>query len=645
MNASNQNNPNPNGMHPQDMRNLVIFLACSILLWLAFDHFVLKPRMEAAKRTAAIAATKTASKTPEEIAATAIRPRAEVLAAGKRITIDAPEIAGTLSTTGSRVDDIELKNYTTTLKGTEPVSIYSPAGTDAPYYAETGWIADSENTAVPDKNSVWEITSRGETLTPETPVTLEWTSPSGLVFTREIAIDKEYMMTITQKVTNNAEGAVTLYPYASVTRKGIPQHSSTTGYEGPIGYIGDELQQVKYQSLVKEPKQDFAADTGWIGMSEKYWFSSVIPEQGKKTSFRFTAVPEEPKEKSLFQVDARSDAVTIEKGQTGQSVTHLFVGAKKTSVLDAYEADLGIKKFSLAVDFGMLYFLTRPLYFFLTLFNSWVGNFGLATIMLTILVRLAVFPLASASYRSFAKMKKVAPQMAELRIKYASDKPKLQQELIKLYETERVNPMAGCFPLILQIPIFFAVYKVISISIEMRHAPFFGWIHDLSERDPLSVFNLFGLLPYEVPTVLHIGPWSIIMLIVMLIQQRLNPPPTDVIQKDMMRFMPWVVTYTLSRFPSGLVLYWTFSNLFSLIQQAAIMKSMGVPIYIFEKDEALAHAADQQTRVQAVVEKAKIDKEYLKHRIEEVDVVDVEEALFDAVEGKDHEKKKDDSDK
>ncbi len=634
------NNPNSSGMHPQDMRNLIIFLICSLLLWFAFDKLVLKPRLENAKQQEAIAKTNAANTAalPGAEDANKIRPREEVVAGGNRVKIDSKQLSGTLSLTGARIDDIELKNFFTTLDGTEKVTLFSPSGTETPYYAESGWIADDVALKVPTKDTVWKKTSSAASLTPETPLVLQWDNGAGVTFERKIEIDPEYMFTVTQTVSNKSGNAITLYPYGAITHKGIPAHSTTVGYEGPIGYVGEDLHQIKYGKLIKEPNQSFTGTNGWIGLSQKYWLTTIIPDQKEQHTYRFSAVPAEPEAKSLFQVDARGEARVVQNGATVESVSHVFAGAKKISVLDSYETSIGVKHLDLAVDFGLLYFLTRPLYFFLTLFNGWVGNFGIAIILLTGLVRLAVFPLANASYRSFAKMKKVAPKMTEIRMKYADDKPKLQQELIKLYETEKVNPMAGCFPLLLQIPIFFAVYKVISIAIEMRHAPFFGWIRDLSERDPLSVFNLFGLLPYEVPAVLHIGPWSIAMLILMIVQKHLNRPPTDKIQKDMVNFMPWVITFVLSKFPVGLVIYWTFSNLISLIQQYSIMRMMGVPVYLFSKDEALAHEASHKSRVEEVIEQVKIDKEYLKHRAADVEeaLFDAEDKLLDAAEGKEH---------
>lgn len=635
----NDNN-SPNGMHPQDLRNLIIFLAASVLLWFAFDHFVMKPKQEAikAQQATAISMTKASPATSAENSET-VRPKAEVISNGSRVKIDTPQIKGTLSLTGARIDDIELKNYFTALKSQDPVVMYSPSGTVSPYYAETGWISDDSTMPVPGKNTTWKKVSGGDVLSPDAPLVLEWENGQGVTFQRKVEVDTNFLFTVTQSVENKSGKAVTLYPFGSITRKGIPHHSTSIGYEGPIGYAGEDLHQISYDDLIDKPNQSFNAGNGWIGFSETYWLSTIIPEQKGQHSFRFTSVPDTAeKAKSLFQVDSRGAAIVIENDGNVSNKTSLYVGVKKIDLLDQYESSVGVKHLDLAVDFGMLYFLTRPMYFFLKLFNSWVGNFGVAIIMLTVLVRMAVYPLANASYRSFAKMKKVAPAMAELRVKYATDKPKLQQELVKLYETEKVNPMAGCMPLILQIPIFFAVYKVISIAIEMRHAPFFGWIHDLSEKDPTSIFNLFGLIPYKVPDILHIGPWSIAMLIVMLIQQRLNPPPTDAIQKDMMRFMPWVMTFVLSKFPSGLVIYWTFSNLISLIQQYAIMKQMNVPVYLFEKDEALAHAASHQTAIEDVVTKAKVDKEYLKNRAVEVEeaLFETEDKILDAAEGKGH---------
>ncbi len=598
------------GMHPKDKKNLIIFVLASLLLWFAFEHFVIGPRVEAVRQQQILAEKNAPQAKMAKEESQKIIPRAEKIAGTKRIEISTPELIGTIPLVGNRIDDISLKNYFTELKGDKPVILLSPSDTELPLYAETGWLADTTDIKLPDKNTTWSIKGN-EKLTPETPVTMTWTNTTGLVFERTYAIDKDYMISITHKVTNTSGQPVELYSYSSITRRGFPHdHGKGIGYEGPIGYIADELHEIKYSSLEEDGIKKFTSLTGWIGFGEKYWLSALLPAQMKQNTFTFQSTPnlKDPK-LSVYQVDIRGEKEIIGQGQSVEETVNLFVGAKKVKILDSYEDKLGIKHFDLAVDFGVLYFLTKPLYFLLTLFNGWVGNFGVAIILLTFLIRGAVYPLASKSYRSFAGLKKVAPKMAEIKERYGNDKPRLHQELVKLYETEKVNPMAGCFPILLQMPIFFAVYKVMAIAVEMRHAPFFGWIHDLSAHDPLTIFNLFGLLPFTPPSFLMIGPWSILMLVLMLIQKELNPPPQDKIQKDMVTFMPWVMTYVLSSFASGLVIYWAFSNLLSVIQQAYIMKSMNVPIYLFSPDAAKEHADSHKIEAAKVVEKIREEKD------------------------------------
>lgn len=596
-------------MHPNDKRNLIIFVLSSLLLWLAFEHFVIGPRVAAVKAQQVATEKNAPQSRVEADQISKIIPRAEKIAATQRITLSSKELVGTIPVTGSRIDDIALKNYFTELKGTENVILMSPAETEKPHYAETGWLSDSTDIKMPNKESVWSIQGN-TTLTPSSPVTMTWSNGAGLTFEKTYKIDDHFMLSITQKVTNTSAREINLYPYSSLTRKGLPEnHGKGIGYEGPMGYIGDELEEIKYSTLEEDGIKKFTSLTGWIGFGEKYWLSALLPPQMEQTTFTFQAIPNlKDPQQNIYQVDIRGEKKTVAPGQSVTDNLNLFVGAKQIKLLDEYEEKLGIKHFDLAVDFGLLYFLTKPLYFLLILFNSWVGNFGIAIILLTFVVRGAVYPLASKSYRSFAGLRKVAPKMAEIKERYGNDKPRLHQELVKLYETEKVNPMAGCFPLLLQMPIFFAIYKVMSIAVEMRHAPFFGWIHDLSAHDPLTIFNLFGLLPFTPPSFLMIGPWSILMLVLMLIQKQLNPPPQEQIQKDMMNFMPWIMTYVLSSFASGLVIYWAVSNLLSVLQQAYIMRSMGVPIYLFSPDKAKEHAEKHQIEAKKIVEKIREEK-------------------------------------
>lgn len=601
--------PNQKGMHPSDKKNLIIFVLASLVMWFGFEHFVIQPRMEAAKKEQAIVEQSAPQSSVQADASDKIISRDQKLAESKRLIIDTPELSGTISTTGNRIDDISLKNYFVDLKNSEPVILMSPSETEHPHYAENGWLAATPDIKVPDKDTVWAINGNAK-LSPTKPVTLTWSNGQGLTFEKTYQIDDHFMISLTQKVTNTSGKAIDLYSYSSLTRRGIPEgHGSGVGYEGPLGYIADDLHEIGYADLDKEGMEKFTALSGWIGFGEKYWLSAMIPPQMQQNNFTFQSTPNlKDPSKGIYQVDIRGEKQTAQPKQSIETTTNLFVGAKKLALLNDYEEKLNIKHFDLAVDFGSLYFLTKPLYTLLIMFNGWVGNFGIAILLLTIVVRAAVFPLANKSYRSFAGLRKVAPKMAEIKERYGNDKPRLHQELVKLYETEKVNPMAGCFPILLQMPIFFAIYKVMSIAVEMRHAPFFGWIHDLSAHDPLSITNLFGLLPFNPPSFLMIGPWSILMLVLMLIQKQLNPPPQDQIQKDMANFMPWIMTYVLSSFASGLVIYWAFSNLLSVIQQAYIMRSMGVPIYLFSPDEAKEHAESFKKEADNVVEKIRAEK-------------------------------------
>lgn len=610
--------PSANGqqpMHPQDKKNLLIFVLVSVLLWLAFDHFVLAPRADAARK-AQEQALQAAPQTgiAQETAPLKNMTRAERLALSKRVPIDAPELVGSISLTGGRIDDLSLRHFYQDLKDSTSVVLLSPSGEKGAHFFQSGWLGADTAADLPTEETVWSVAGETTKLTPQTPVTLTWTNSKGVKFERTYKIDDHFMFEISQKIDNSSSTALSVYPYAALTRTGVPEgFSESIGYEGPLGYIADKMEEIAYDDLEEERTKNFTALTGWIGFGEKYWLSAIVPSQTTEHSYSFQSVPgEKDKNNAVYQLDARGTNINLAPNQSAQDSVHVFVGAKKLSVLSAYGDSLGIKHFDFAIDFGILYFLTKPLYQTLIFLNGLVGNFGIAIILLTFAVRALVFPLANKSYRSFAALRKISPKMAEIKARYGNDKPRLQQELVKLYETERVNPMAGCFPLLLQIPIFFAVYKVITIAVEMRHAPFFGWIHDLSAIDTLSVFNMFGLLPYDVPAFMHIGPWSLAMLAMLLFQKHLNPPPQDQIQRDIANYMPWIMTYMLSRFASGLVIYWAFSNLLSVIQQAIIMRSMGVPIYLFSPDEARAHHESHKEETQKVLDAVRREKEEVK---------------------------------
>ncbi|HBR67748.1 MAG TPA: membrane protein insertase YidC [Rhodospirillaceae bacterium] len=609
-------------MHPDDLRNLFIFFILSMALYFVYDHFVAQPKAEALRRAQAARAELAAVQAPGGgmAAELKLRPRNEVLAESPRIEINNGSITGTIALKGGRIDDIELSKYFETLEKKKNVILLSPKNTELPRYIDYGWVADENSkVAVPGPDTVWQVQGNPK-LTKDTPVVLVWDNGAGLLFTRRIEIDDKYVFKITQEVVNNSGQDVTLYPFSLISQTGIPKdfQGRWISHEGPIGYVGEELLEITYKALGKEPVQIRQAMNGWIGITEKYWLTALIPAQQQNVKYRFnyTPLPEDPK-KGRYQVDFLGAPVEVAAGKTGVSASHLFAGAKEVYALEAYEEKLGLVNFDLAVDFGMFYFLTKYVFFYaLHFFGTLTGNFGIAIVIMTLIIRTAVFPLTNTSYKSFAKMKMVAPQIAELRDKYGTDKAMLQKELMQMYEREGVNPMAGCFPILIQIPIFFAFYKVLFATIEMRHAPFFGWIQDLSAPDPTSVFNLFGLLPYDVPAFLQIGVWPCIMLVAMIFQKKLNPPPQDQLQKDMMNYFPFIITYTLAHFASGLVIYWTLSAILSIIQQTIIMRRLGVPIYLFDKN-----------KIEADLEK-KVEKGPAVHPLVEMVEEEVEEALF-----------------
>lgn len=582
---------NKDKMHPQDIRNLIIFGVVSILLWSAFEILVLQPKKEQMierQRIERLIAQKEAETGIEIVSKPVVRPRDEVLKEAERLKFNNGEIFGTIDMKGGRIDDLALSKYFDTLEKKTNVVLLSPRDTEHPRFVDYGWVAKDNTLALPGQDTRWSIRGNSE-LNKDNPVTLVWDNGQGVTFERIFSLDERYMFKIEQKVVNNTGREIQLFPYASITQTGLPRdlYKVWILHEGPTGFIGDELMQVKYDDLRKEPKREKTSDKGWIGITDKYWLTSIIPAQGEVSKYRYNYIQNlKDSEKGRYQVDYTGSALSVPAGGEASSASHLFSGAKEVLVLEDYEKQLDIPNFDLAVDFGWFWFMTQPFFYILHWLHTLIGNMGVSIIVLTLIIRTMVFPLTNTSYRSFAKMKKVSPQIMELRTKYGNDKPKLQQEIVELYSREGVNPMAGCLPILVQIPIFFSLYKVFFVTIEMRHAPFFGWIHDLSAPDPTSIFNLFGLLPYSVPSFLMIGVWPCLMLVGLLLQKKLNPPPQDKIQRDMMNIFPFFIVFIMSGFASGLVIYWTFSAYIGILQQMLIMKSLGVPIYLFDKSEA-----------------------------------------------------------
>jgi YidC/Oxa1 family membrane protein insertase len=582
-----------------DQKNMIIAIALSLVILLGFQFLYEFPKMEQEKaRQEQLAASQPApaadgsvptpgSDTPSVTApggavnAPEVAPavltaakRAEALKATPRLSIDTPTISGSISLKGGRIDDIVLKNYREEVDPTsDQIHLLSPIGAPKSYYAEFGWVGADANVKLPSADTVWTA-DRGS-LTPNSPVTLTWDNGQGLVFERVFALDDGYMVTTTQRVRNNGSQGVTLFPYGLISRAGTPQ---TLGFyilhEGPLGVFDGTLREIDYDDLQEDGNVEQRSVGGWIGITDKYWLAALVPDQTQAMTYRFVHSIRDQDDR--YQVDYLGGEARIEAGATHEATNRLFVGAKEVKRLDAYSDELGIANFDLAVDFGWFYFLTKPFFYAISWLYLYLGNFGLAILAFTVFVKLLFYPLANKSYRSMAKLRELTPKLQTLREQYGDDKVRLNQEMMALYKTEKVNPAAGCLPILVQIPVFFALYKVLFVNIEMRHAPFYGWIKDLSVADPTSLFNAFGLIPWTPPEFLLIGAWPVFMGLTMWLQQRLNPQPTDPVQAKIFMFLPLFFTFLLGTFPAGLVIYWTWNNLLSIAQQKMIMYRMGV---------------------------------------------------------------------
>ncbi|MGA8157932.1 MAG: membrane protein insertase YidC, partial [Rhodoplanes sp.] len=522
-------------------------------------------------------------------AASSLHSREAALAAGKRVAIDTPDIKGSIALKGARIDDVALTRYHETVNPNSlAIVLLSPSGTPHPFYAEFGWVSGTGQTrALPGPDTMWRQEGSGP-LTPTHPITLVYDNGQGLIFRRTISVDDKYLFTLKDEVTNKGTAPVTLYPYGLVSRHGTPK---TLGYyilhEGLIGVLGaDGLQEVTYKSIDEKKALNFSVTDAWLGITDKYWAATLLPDVKTHVQARFSAGS--VGNVKTYQADYLLDTVTVAPGATAAASGRLFAGAKEVSVVDNYDKTLHLNRFELLIDWGWFYFITKPMFMVIDFIFRWTHNFGVAILIVTVLVKILFFPLANKSYASMAKMKAVQPQMATIRERWPDDKVKQQQELMELYKREKINPVAGCLPMVIQIPVFFALYKVLFVTIEMRHAPFFGWIRDLSAPDPTNVFNLFGLLPFDpslVPVIgsfLHIGAWPLIMGVTMWMQMKVNPAPPDPTQKMIFDWMPVIFTFMLAKFAAGLVIYWAWNNTLSVIQQSVIMRRHGVKIELWD---------------------------------------------------------------
>jgi YidC/Oxa1 family membrane protein insertase len=590
-----------------EQRNLIVALAISFLILLGFHFFYERPQMEQAHQRAVefqkqqqnLPATPGGKSTdrPVQTPSTPMAPGAVVKPAGKeslsreaalalttRIRIATPRVEGSIALVGGRIDDLLLINYRETLDPASPeIVLFSPAGAPHPYYAEFGWTtAPGVNIDLPGPATEWQ--ADGRELTPEKPITLSWDNGKGLKFLRTISIDRDFMFQITQKIENRGGQPVTLYPYGLISRHTLPVLSGfLILHEGPLGVfrpdIGETgtLTEVDYDDVVEQKSIEQESVGGWAGITDKYWMTALIAPNEAPIRSHFTHGGTAGNDR--YQTDMLGASIDIADGATGESSVKLFAGAKEVKLIDRYQDTLLIPRFDLAIDWGWLYFLTRPIFFVLDFFYRVIGNFGLAIILLTVVVKTLFLPLAYKSFVASNEMKRLQPEMARLKTVHGEDRQRMNQEMMELYKREKVNPASGCLPVLLQIPVFFALYKVLFTTIEMRHAPFYGWVQDLSARDPTTLFNLFGLLPWGPAASpfdwINIGIWPLLMGLSMFVQMRLSPQPADSTQARVMLLMPIMFTFLLARFPAGLVIYWTLSNTLSIIQQWLIKKKTG----------------------------------------------------------------------
>ena len=491
--------------------------------------------------------------------------REAALKQNERIKFENENITGSISLKGASIDDLTFKNYKVELNDEKRVTLLGPRNISEGYLIESGFVTSDKNVDIPNSETMWSITGNDK-LTDKTPIKLSWTNDQGIIFEKEFFLDDKYLFTINQKIINQSDKKYDFYSYGQIIRNQIPDITDFyILHEGLIATLDDELIEEDYDDI-QEKKFTRIAQKGWLGIGDKYWISSLIPPKNKefKTTFDY---------KNKFRANfIATEPLALNENSSIQEKLQIIVAAKRVDVIDGYAEELSIDKFDLVIDWGFLYFITKPLFYGIDYFFKLLGNYGLAIIAITICIRLAFFPLANFSFRSMAKMKALQPEMVRLKELHKNDKMKLQQEMMALYKKEKVNPMSGCLPILVQIPVFFALYKVLFVTIEMRQMPFYGWIHDLSERDPTSLFNLFGLLPYDVPSFLVIGAWPVAMGVSMWIQQKLNPAPTDAMQAKIFAFFPLFLTVILAPFPSGLVIYWTVNNILTMAQQVFIMR-------------------------------------------------------------------------
>jgi YidC/Oxa1 family membrane protein insertase len=558
-----------------DQKNFLLAIVISTAIIMGYQFFYEKPRLEALRLQ-----TERQEALKKEALPIAAKPvlskkmtREQAITESPRIAIKTPALTGTVSLKGARFDDIHLENYRTEVDPkSSAVALLSPSNTEHGYFAELGWLSPNAQTIAPTSDTVWQTSNTS--LTPQTPLTLSWDNGAGVRFEITYAIDDQYMITATTRAINTTKQAIDLHPFGLIQRLGSPVKENTGIHAGSIGTFDKVLEETDYKKLEEKGILENTATQGWVGISDKYWLTALIPQEGVNTQFRQQALPRE--EGIVYQTDFIAQKKTVQPNETITFTTRFYAGAKQVELLDSYSEKLGIPLFDRAVNFGLLYIITKPLFYALHYLYAFTGNFGWAIVILTVLVRLVLLgPLAHKSYKSMNALKELQPHMEKLKEKHGDDKMKLHQEIAAMYKREKVNPVAGCLPILIQIPVFIALYRVLMISLEMRHAPFFGWVRDLSAPDTANIFTAFGYLNIPMlPSFLHVGVWPLLMGITMFLSQRMNPKPTDKTQEIMFNLMPIIFTFVTATLPAGLAVYWTFSNIASIAQQALTKKSV-----------------------------------------------------------------------
>ncbi|MEO6014702.1 MAG: membrane protein insertase YidC [Devosia sp.] len=597
-------------------RNMILAIVLSVVVLFGWQFFVAGPQMDRAQKQAQLAAEQAAAANPglattttktttnadgttttttQAVPATSsgapsFADRATALAASPRVEIDTLALKGSIDLTGGRLDDLQLKKYTETVDPTSPIiTLLTPSGAPGGYYIEHGWMTADGQLATP-KDAKWVVDGAADAkLTTTTPVTIKWDNGAGLIFRRTFAVDDNYLFTVTQAIENQSQGDATLYSYSRIVREGTPKVANFfVQHEGPVGVLGSNNQiSKKYTDLQGDKQLTYNNTGGWLGFVDKYWATAILAAPGDSINARFAYL--KPNGTDEYQSSfVNATPVVVAKTGTGTNESYVFAGAKEEAVIASYESKYKFDRLELLIDWGWFFFLTKPMFYLIRFLYGIIGNFGLAMLAVTVIVKALFFPLASRSYASMAAMRRVQPEMKAMQERFKDDRAGQQQAMMELYKREKINPLSGCWPILIQIPVFFSLYTVIFISLEMRHAPFFGWIQDLATQDPTNIFTLFGLIPWTptalpiVGSFLHLGVWPLIMGATMWVQMRLNPPPPDPTQAAIFNWMPVIFTFMLGTFPAGLVIYWSWNNFLSISQQYFIMRRHGADVDLFD---------------------------------------------------------------